>query len=358
VSYFAPMALAPFDLYWRLLGLPLSRAKGLVIDAIPFSVVEVSLWMGTAATLWLLLSFGIRRGPLRSARGRLLALLLGPVFLIALGLGQGAFPWSLAPTALRAPLSARLLANDSLPENVFRAWIDARAAALRDSLGTPEGWARYRTLDEATALRACDTLLDGALAGLRLTPGRRVRAFKDMGPWTTTLGLAYGGPAFHDPFFGEIAIVSDREMPAPLHWRLIAACHEAAHAKGYTREMDAEILTQLALANAPDPRLRELADIHLLRKAGVAVQWPDSLVAESRRVRARREATEARQPVVRALRDLAERFDMRNQGAKYGERDAREAWNPRHPFFATVRAGERRLDFARDSATAATNGAP
>lgn len=331
-----------FDLYWRLLGLPLSRLKGLVVDAIPFSVVEVSLWLGAGATLWFLLSLGIRRGPLRNRRLRLAALLFGPVFLIALGLGQGAFPWSLAPTALREPL-ARRLAADSLPEAEFRAWARARAEALRDSLSTPAGWARYRTLDERTVLRACDTLLDGVLADLGLPPGRRVRAYKDMGPWTTTLGLSYGGPAFHDPFFGEIAIIRDRDMPAPLHWRLIAACHETAHAKGFTREMDAEILTQLALAGAPDPRLRELADIHFLQKTGVELKWPDSLVAESRRVRATRKAVEARQPVVGALRRWAERLGLRNQGAKYGERGAREAWNPRHPFFATVRTAEHRL---------------
>lgn len=331
-----------FDLYWRLVGLPLSRLKGLVVDAIPFSVVEVSLWIGAGATLWLLLSFAIRRGPLGDKRLRLASLLAGPVFLVALGLGQGAFPWSIAPTALREPLAKRL-GPDSLPEADFRGWARARAAALRDSLATPEGWARYRSLDEAGVLRACDTLLDGVLADLGLPPGRHVRAFKDMGPWTTTLGLTYGGPAFHDPFFGEIAIVKDRDMPAPRHWRLIAACHETAHAKGFTREMDAEILTQLALAGASDPRLRELADIHFLRKTGIELNWPDSLVAESRRVRAAREAVEARQPVVRALRRLAERFGMRNEGAKYGERGARDAWNPRHPFFATVRAAERKL---------------
>jgi hypothetical protein len=332
-----------FDLYWRLLGLPLSRLKGFVVDAIPFSVVELALWVGTGATLVLLLSFVFRRGLLRGKRLRIASLLLGPVFLVALGLGQGAFPWSLAPSALREPL-ARRLGTDSLPEDSFRAWAEARAEALRDSLSTPEGWARYRTLDEHIALRACDTLLDGVLAGLGLPPGRKVRAFKDMGPWTSTMGLAYGGPAFHDPFFGEIAIVKDRDMPAPLHWRLIAACHEAAHAKGFTREIDAEILTQLALAGAADPRLRELGDIHFLRKTGVALKWPDSLVAESRRVRAAREEAEARQPVVRALRGLAEKYGVHNEGAKYGEREAHDTWNPRHPFFATVRAAERKLD--------------
>ena len=338
-----------FDLYWRAVGLPLSRLKGLVIDALPFSIVEVALWGGTAATLVLALSFLPRaRSTFLRRRGvRAAALVAGPVFLIALGLGQGAFPWSLAPTASREPLTARLGA-DSLDEETFRAWVAARADSLQASLARPGGWDAHLALREDEALRACDTLLDTVLRLLDLPPGRTVRAFKTMGPWTTTLGLAYGGPAFHDPFFGEIAIVGDDAMPAPRHWRLIAACHEAAHAKGFTREMDAEILTQLALRRASDARLRVVGDIHFLRKAGIKITWPDSLIAESARVRERRGAAEARQPVVRALRRFSERIGFQNSAAKYGARAAADAWNPRHPFFATVRGAEAALE--RDTA--------
>src|SRR5690606_878452 len=109
-------------------------------------------------------------------------------------------------------------------------------------------------------------------------------------------------------------------MPAPRHWRLIAACHEAAHAKGFTRELDAEILTQLALRLTGDARLRAVADIHFLRKAGLKVAWPDSLVAESTRAHERRAAAEARRPVTRALRRLGERAGFQNTAGKYGAR--------------------------------------
>jgi hypothetical protein len=343
-----------FDLYWRTLGLPISRVKGVITDALPFSLVEVALWAGTTATLLLILSFvpGLRRRGMPASRGfRRAAVLAGPVFLIALGLGQGAFPGSLAPTAWRAPLVERLAENsgaDSLGEGAFRAWVAAREASLRGALALPEGWEQFMTLTEGDALRACDTSLDTVLAALGLPPGRSVRAFKDMGPWTSTLGLAYGGPAFHDPFFGEIAIIADRDMPAPRHWRLIAACHEAAHAKGFTREMDAEILSQLALLRLDDPRFGVLADIHFLRKTGIKIAWPDSLIGEAVRVRDRRAAAEARQPVVRMLRRLARKAGLQNDGAKYGERRAAEAWNPRHPFFATVRRAEEKIKHGRD----------
>ncbi len=341
-----------FDSYWRVLGLPLSRVKGVITDAIPFSLVETSLWIGTMATMIFLLTLlpsrgrhgespASKRGSMwLKARGvRMAALAVGPVFLVTLGLGQGAFPGSLAPTAWRTPLAERLGA-DSLPEEAFRAGAAEREARLLAAFRNDEGgahrWRAFQDMSEQEVLAACDTALDAVLAALHLPAGRTVRAYKDMGPWTATIGLAYGGPAFHDPFFGEIAIVSDADMPAPHYWRLTAACHEAAHAKGFTREMDAEILTQLALARHDDPRLRTLADIHFLRKTGLSLTWPESLVAESRQVRARRTDTERTQPVVRGLRTVARKLGLRNEAAKYGARSGVEAWNPRHPFFATV----------------------
>ncbi len=330
-----------FDLYWRFLGLPLSRAKGLITDAIPISLVELALWVGTAATLLFALSWIPRMRPMLM-RHRRITLCAGPFFLVALGLGQGAFPGSLAPSAWRTPLTQRL-GSDSLAEPTFRDWVSAREASLHAALQSPGGaahWNAFQALTEQQALRTCDTSLDAVLADLRLPAGRAVRAYKNMGPWTATLGLAYGGPAFHDPFFGEIAIVRDRDMPAPHFWRLIAACHEAAHAKGFTREMDAEILTQLALLRLADPRFATLADIHFLIKTGTKITWPDSLVAESKRVRALREKTEAGQPVVRRLRTLARQLGLQNSGKKYGARTANDKWNPHHPFFATVHRAE------------------
>jgi hypothetical protein len=116
-----------FDLYWRLIGLPLSRLKGGVVDSIPISVVETALWLGGLATVLLLLSFlpsGFRPAQV-VPRGVLLT--LGPGFLLALGLGQGAFPLSLAPTAWRKSLGASY-GVDSLGMSEFKAWARAREA--------------------------------------------------------------------------------------------------------------------------------------------------------------------------------------------------------------------------------------
>jgi hypothetical protein len=110
--------------------------------------------------------------------------------------------------------------------------------------------------------------------------------------------------------------------------------------------VDAEILTQLALDRVPDPRFRMLGDIHFLDKTGLKVQWPDSILAESRRIRAQKLETERHQPVVRWLKSWAKREHVQNSAKKYGTRTSREAWNPRHPFFATLHRMEARVDSA------------
>jgi hypothetical protein len=343
-----------FDLYWRFLGLPLSRLKGAISDAVPFSLVEASLWVAAAALAVLAVSLARPRGLLGRRAVRWGAILIGPVFLVVLGFNQGAFPLSLAPTGLREPLPERLR-GQGLDSASFREWVSVRENRLRAYLSADSGadpavaragetrWRAFQALSENEALRACDGSLDTVLALLNLPPGRTVRAFKDMGPWTTALGLLYGGPAFHDPFFSEIGIIRYKDYPVSHYWRLIAACHETAHAKGFTREMDAEILTQLALLRLADPRYGALADIHFLLKTGTKIAWPESLKAEARRARDARARVEASRPALFRVKAWMRKADLQNSGAKYGQRGAAEAWNPRHPFFATVRAAQEKL---------------
>ena len=261
-----------------------------------------------------------------------------PVFLLALGLGQGAFPISLAPSAWRSSLTQKF-GSDSVGEAEFKESLAAREKHLNEEFN----WDAYQSLSEQQVLTACSGSLDTVLADLGLPPGRTVRAFKPMGPITTTMGLVYGGPAFHDPFFGEIAIVKRENLPTSHHWRLIAACHESAHAKGFTREMDAEILTQLALMRIHDPRFQTLADIHFLEKSGLKTQWPESLLTEVRAVRMERKLVQQHQPVISFLQRWADRLSLTNSGAKYGYRNRNETWNPHQPFFATVHRLQTRI---------------
>lgn len=321
-----------FPWYWRFLGLPISRAKGIFVDRIPFSLVEVMIWIGAACAL-ILAAFAVT-GRWKRIRARPLffpVLISGPVLLVFMGMGQGAFPLSLAPTAWRLPL-ARQFPGPALPYPRFRADLAERENRLLATFSP--GY--YRSLSEAEILHGCDASLDTVLADLGLQPGRPVRRMKPMGPLTTLLGLSYGGPAFHDPFFGEMAMVRPEDHPAPRYWRLMGVCHEAAHAKGFTREMDAEILTQLALSRSADPRYRMLGDIMYLRKSGERIHYPPYLRNEILSSWDSLRAVESRQPVVRFLRKVSVKLGFQNSGGKYGTRSGSDRWKPDHPFYSTL----------------------
>ena len=297
-------------------------------------MVELTVWAGAACAAVLLT--GALLGRWRALRSRplcFLPLAIGPLVLLCMALGQGAFPLSLAPSAWRRPL-AREFKAPPLPYPEFRLDLVRREERLSRAL-TPE---RYLSLSESEILAGCDRRLDTVLAGLGLPPGRSVGRVKPMGPLTTLLGLSYGGPAFHDPFYGELAMVRPGDHPAPRYWRLIGVCHESAHAKGFTREMDAEILTQLALQGSGDPRYRMLADLMWLRKSGERVHYPAFLRREILASWDSLERVERRQPGVRFLRSLTRKLGFQNSGGKYGSRKGAEAWDPRHPFFATIAA--------------------
>ncbi len=323
-----------FTIYWRCLGLPLSRAKGALVDRVPFSLVEGMIWIGVAFALALIVV--ALTGKWRQLRSRpsLFALLAaGPILLVCMALGQGAFPLSLAPTAWREPL-AHAFAGPPLPYPDFKRELELREERLQREFSP----LYYQSLGEDEILTGCDCALDGVLASLGLAPGRKVASMKPMGPLTTVLGLSYGGPAFHDPFFGEMAMVRAEDHPSTRYWRLIGICHEAAHAKGFTREMDAEILTQLALSRSEDARYRMLGDIMYLRKSGERIHFPEYLRTEIRASWDSLEQAERRQPAVRFLRKITKKLGFQNSGGKYGSREGAEAWDPAHPFYATVAA--------------------
>jgi hypothetical protein len=297
-------------------------------------MVELTVWIGLACALILLGAVSLGRWrSLRASSALFYPLAAGPLILLAMAMGQGAFPLSLAPSAWRRPL-AREFPAPPLPYAGFHSDLVRREERLLRTF-SPE-W--YASLGEREILAGCDRRLDSVMAGLGLAPGRSVGAVKPMGPLTTLLGLSYGGPAFHDPFYGELAMVRPGDHPAPRYWRLIGICHEAAHAKGFTREMDAEILAQLALQGSGDPRYRMLGDIMWLRKTGERVHYPAFLKREMLASRDSLERVEQRQPAVRFLRSLSRRLGFQNSGGKYGSREGAEAWNPHHPFFATVAA--------------------
>lgn len=323
---------AIFTIYWRLLGYPLSCFKGLLVDRVAFSLVETLVWIGLGSLGVLCLCiFTLGFTWLKTHSLLFKLLLIGPALLILMAMGQGAFPLSLSPTAWRQPLAV-VFYGPTLDYPSFKNELSEKEKHLNHFFSAED----YQSLSESEILNACDLALDQVLAHHHLSPGRRVRTIKPMGVLTTTLGLAYGGPAFHDPFLGELAMVRYGDMPTPRYWRLIGICHEAAHAKGFTREMDAEILTQLALTNSPDPKLQVLGDIMYLRKSGEKFSYPEYLNNERKASRDSLQAVEKNQYVVHLLRQITKKIGFQNSGEKYGSRSGADAWNIHHPFFATV----------------------
>ena len=198
-----------FPWYWRFFGLPLSRAKGAIVDPIPFSLVECMVWTGMAcAAVLIAVALAGRWRALRQNRRLFSLLASGPILLIFMGMGQGAFPLSLAPTAWRKPLAKEFPAPP-LPYADFRSELGIRENRLLREFSP----AYYSSLDEPEALHGCNLLLDQVLRGLGMDEGRSVGKMKPMGPLTTLLGLSYGGPAFHDPFFGELAMIRPEDHP-------------------------------------------------------------------------------------------------------------------------------------------------
>ncbi len=302
------------------------------MDRVSFSLVESLVWVGILCSIWMgLILFWRGKFWFRHHRSFFLVLLSGPILLILMGLGQGAFPLSMAPTAWRSPLSIyRNAAPLSYPN--FQLRLRAHETDLLLNF-TPS---LYQSLTEKEIGVGCNYALDTVLSLMGLPPGRTVRNMKTMGPLTTLLGLSYGGPAFHDPFLGELAMVKESDHPSPKYWRLMAVCHEEAHAKGFTREMDAEILTQVALSQSKDIRYRLLGDIMYLRKSGERIHFPEYLRAEIRQSRDSLERVESRQKVVSLLRKISTKLGFQNSGGKYGSRDGSETWDPQHPFYTTV----------------------
>lgn len=321
-----------FPIYWRFLGYPVSCLKGIVVDSIPFSLVETLVWIGLISLFFLIVLFVKGAYPwLKNHPLIFIFLLSGPILLLLMAMGQGAFPLSLAPSAWRKPL-AKAYRGPALPYEKFKEQLSAHEQHLLTHFSLRD----YQSYTEPQIVVQCDNALDQLLETLHLSPGRSVRAIKPMGPFTTTLGLAYGGPAFHDPFLGELAMVRYADMPTPRYWRLIGICHEEAHAKGFTREMDAEILTQLALNFSHDPLLKILGDIMYLRKSGEKVQFPRAISDEIIVSRVTLAKVEKQQWLVQFLRTMTKKIGFQNSGGKYGSRMGSEAWDLHHPFYATV----------------------
>jgi hypothetical protein len=148
------------------------------------------------------------------------------------------------------------------------------------------------------------------------------------------LGLSYGGPAFHDVVTGEVALAASKDYPSLKAWRWMTVVHELAHAKGFTREMDAEILTHLALKELTHPLGLHLANWMALLKTQRRLVLPQALALEFKKVRQQRESLQ--QPWVDLIKGFLQSIRLQNDGAKYGSIVANGLPPEGHEFFKVV----------------------
>jgi hypothetical protein len=230
------------------------------------------------------------------------------LFIMAGSQGISAFDW--VPTAHRRPIveqqNVGMLERENLND-----FLEQQKQKLKNF---PENLYREAPVDPP--LNLINKAMQKVMIKYGLVPGREVRAVKKLWGVTRVLGLSYGGPAYHDVITSEVVVASPQDYPASKAWRWICVMHETAHAQGYTREMDAEILTWLALYESEDPLLHALSALMACSKSGQDFKAPEVLKQEWKDIRKERESLN--QPIVEWLKKIAQKIDLQNSGAKYG----------------------------------------
>jgi len=327
---------AIFTFYWKFLGLPLSEFKGAMVDQVSFNVTELLVWTSLICSIIWIKNFKkiylrFNTGIWGSSLCKWGLCVFGPLLLFLLASGQGALPFSPAPTAMRPTLYSEL----NPPEVTQQEFFDF-TDTMQNLLLKEFDKEHYRRLTENEMIDDCNSMLDDILLRLDFTSGRTVRGIKKMRGLSRVFGLSYGGPAYHDPLTSELALAAREDYPTPKAWRIHAACHEIAHAKGYGREMDAEILTQLSLLFSDNSLYRAMGCLMYLKKTGQEYESPVYLTEEQVRVNEEFKKIRKKQYVIRALSWMNRKLSLRNRSEKYGNIKPHQPFNAKHPYFATV----------------------
>jgi hypothetical protein len=311
------------EFYWNHLGLPLSRWTGGWADRIQWPLSEIILLWGLLCLVLFPVAYKQGWGwPWR-------ILFLTGFFTLGIQLlSQGVTPIDLVPTVFREPPAKRFTARP-VNEEAFQAWWKlSQAELLTTSSNVVEG------ADFSPNLKQVHWALAQVLTDLGYPAGREVKTVKAMRGITRVLGLAYGGPAYHDVITGEVVVASREDHPVTKCWHWCTVVHEIAHAQGFTREMDAEVLTYLALKKMGS--MGEFcANFLALGKCNKPLELPDFFKREIEKVKAEREAL--RQPVVKFFKNSAQVLGLQNSSKKYGALDSHSSTPPPdHEFFRVV----------------------
>ncbi|MBF0196071.1 MAG: hypothetical protein HQL32_00055 [Planctomycetes bacterium] len=244
---------------------------------------------------------------------------------------QGVTPVDLVPSAYRLRPSVALK-GPSVESDKLQVFLAEQEKQLHDSFSAEA----YHNLPEWPNLAQLELAIGAALKHLSYPKGREVRRVKKLWGLTRLMGLAYGGPAYHDVISAEVVVASHEDLPSSKFWKWTCVAHEVVHAQGFTREMDTEIITWLAFYLSTDPMKQNFARMMLLQKSGQEFQWPAELLGEFKRVREERKKVQAEQWLVSFFRTLGESSGVQNSGAKYGTVSKGKKIPEDHEFFRSV----------------------
>jgi hypothetical protein len=268
---------------------------------------------------------------LRSHSLLLKAMVLVGCFTLLIQAGsQGILPFDLVPTAYR-DLPVDRLESSEVEAKSFEAWFRQAEQSMASFPAEV-----YQQAPLYPPLTLVTEALHSVLEDLDYPTGREVKAIKDMEGLTLLMGLAYGGPAFHDVVSGEVALASAKDLPSSKAWRWWTVVHELTHAQGFTREMDAEVLTFLTLRALDHPLGKPLATWMALSKTQRPFSWPEVMKTEWKDVQQKREALH--QPWVQGLKRLLQGAQVQNSGEKYGDLASKQVPPPTHEYFRVVLA--------------------
>lgn len=291
------------EVYWEFCGSCLGRMVGAIVDRIPFAfsevLLQIALWWMLIIILALVKQVNVPK-----------YMWLGPLTLLIMVGSQGisAFDW--VPTAHRRPIVEKLNL-EQFQRSQLNHFLEQQKQKLKNF---PEKLYLEAPLNPPLLL--INQAMQSVVKKYHMVPGREVVAIKKLWGVSRALGLAYGGPAYHDVITSEVVVASPEDYPASKAWRWICVMHEVAHAQGYTREMDAEILTWMALAKSEDPLLQALGALMACSKSGQDFETPPVLIREWQEIRQKRK--HVHQPIVEWLESMAQKVGLQNSSAKYG----------------------------------------
>ncbi len=296
------------ELYWAFIGNPISKIVGYLSDLTSLSITEVLLNYSLICCIYILyvIVFKKQKKYLKTA-------LVGVLLLIIMTFSQGITKIDFVPTVFRSHPLQRL-ENIKINESDCIKFVAISCNAFLKDFNSKH----YMSLPQEYELESANKIVNDALAFMKYPIGREVKKIKNMMGLTRLLGLSYGGPAFHDVVSGEVVIASIEDLPSSKYWRRMCLIHEIVHAQGFTRELDAEILTWLALRLSDFELDRQFSMLMVISKSRTKIEWPEVLQTEAKLNKEKQIEVDRNSPFLTFLKKASKEMSIQNNSEKYG----------------------------------------